>query len=408
MSHPRTHRPPVRAGWPAGVGRPVLTGRGALVMLLAAALVALGLTFGLRGLAGEKASVSDRLRALFERADGPLVVYSAFGEGSDAFFAADPDNPSDRVRLGGSAHAPGYGVAPALSPDGRYLAYAALPPDAEGHALQTNADLWLLNVANGNAIRLTTGVDLLVPPVWSPAGDALVARRGEWLEGGGAHFELLRIDLRGTSSRLVSAPADLFPIGFSPDGAWLYYAALNENGTVLERIASAGGAPERLARLSEGVARDWQLSPDGARLAYLAQAPAGAADPFDLRVLDLRTGAVQAPADDTEPVFNPRWEPDGALTFGRASAGGAAVTLDLTSGRRASSTLRFAAPVAGAVDVPLSWSPAGDRLAVRTVETTAAGEPGPSRVMVLGTDGSRRPLADQGDIAIAGWLEGAP
>ncbi|MGB2693903.1 MAG: hypothetical protein WBD55_01810 [Dehalococcoidia bacterium] len=374
-------------------------------LLVAAIALSLGLTFRLRGFAGEQRPVADQLDGLLSRAAAPAVVYSEFGEEADVFWAADPDNPADRVELATGRHAAGFGVTPALSPDGAHLAYAALPPDGDGLGLETAAELWMLDVANGDAQRLATGIDLLVPPVWSPDGGSVVVRHGLWRDDGSASFALLRVDLSGATTTLVSAPADLFPIDFSPDGAQLYYAALTPDGTALQRVALAGGAPEMLYRLSDGIARDWQLSPDGTRLAYMAQAPADAQDAFDLRVLDLDTGDVQAPAADASPAFSPLWDGDGALTVGSVAAGGAPARYDVgDAGIALDAPLLTARANRAGFDVPLSWSPDSNRLAARAFDDVTASDAGPSRVVVLGTNGSRRALSSKSDIVIAGWL----
>ncbi len=369
-----------------------------LLLLLGAITVGLRLVIGLPGQASSQPPPSAGLRALLQTA-GPLIVYSEFGEESDTLWAADPDNPAERTGIARVRHARGYGISPSLSPDGARIAYTVLPAQTAQPDAAPSAELWVLDTKTGDAARLAEGVDLVSTPVWSAEADALVVRRS----GAG---ELLRIDLSGEASAIASLDAGLYAIGFSPDGASLYYAALSPSGTDLFRAAAAASsAPERVAHLSDGVARDWHLSPDGTRLAYLAQdAEVG----FVAQVLDLATGRTEAPlAVAGAAQFNPVWETSGALTVGSLGTGGAPLRLSVDGGPQAASA-RLPAPPGGApgFDVPLAWSPDGAHLAVRRFQGPSTSDPGQSRVEVLGADGERRAVSTLSDVIVLGWLEG--
>ena len=366
--------------------------------------LALGLTFGLRGQASDTPGVSGRLQSLLQAA-GPLVVFSEFGEEADTLWAANPDDPADRFQLGRVSHAFGYGITPALSPDGKHVAYTVLPADG------ASAELWSLDTASGKNSRLAQGVDLMTGPVWSPASDAVVVRRGVWSEGGSASVQLVRVQMNGAEAQVASAEADLYPIDFSPDGARFYYAVVTSTGTELAQAPAAGGGPaQTVAHLSDGFSRDWRLSPDGTQLAYLGQAPHNAGVAFVVQVLDLQTRQVAAPlAGAGAALFNPLWERDGLLTVGRVDGGGAPVGIAMSgvdAGPPAQSLLRQAG--GRGFDVPLSWSPDGVHLAVRSFQGSSAANPGPSYVEVLASDGGRQRLSPLSDVIIAGWLEVAP
>jgi hypothetical protein len=371
-----------------------------LTIALGAAFVAgaLALALRLHGGATQQALPSADLAALLERA-GTLLVYGEFGETADTLFAADPRNPADRLAIAQVPHAFGFAVLPALSPDGRYIACTVQPPSGAG------AELWLIETATGVAERLATGVDLRSAPVWSPGNDAVVVRRSSGGEGEAGSAQLLRIDLDGAARPLASAAGGLYAIDFSPDGAFFYYATLSESGTDLGRAAGAGGSSETIAHLSDGIARDWELAPDGKRLAYLGRG-AGAAG-FVAQVLDVETGAVSAPLGTAAgSQFSPVWERSDALTIGRLDAGGgAAVAVALEGGEAASAPLP--APSSG-FDVPLSWSPGGAYLVVRHFEGASTADPGPSWLWTVDKAGARQRVSDLSDIAIAGWLAALP
>ena len=383
--------------------------RSLLVAAIAAAilLLTLGGIYGLPGRAQDEQATAQRLDSLVQRA-GPLVVFSEFGDTADTLWAADPDDPQERVKIASVSHAVGYGIAPTLSPDGARVAYTVLPPDAAATSA-TAAELWTLDVADGATRQLAEGVDLLATPVWSGRGDAVITRRLQWREDGSVGSQLLRVALDGTTTQIAAVEAALFPIAFSSDDAWLFFAVGTSAGTELARApALGGGGSETLAHLSDGVSRDWQLSPDGARLSYLAQAPSGVEVAFVVRVADLKTGQVTAPmADDGSARFSPLWEEDHVLTIGGLHSGGSLARLSLEGERTEAGASSLPGPDGG-FDVPLSWSPDGVHLAVRNFAGSSVADPGPSRIVILASDGGRRDLSTLSDVSIAGWLEAAP
>ena len=376
----------------------------------AAAILAftLGFFYGLPGRAQQELATPEVLATVVQQS-GSLVVFSEFGETTDTIWAADAHGPQERIKLASIDHAAGYGIVPTLSPDGKRVAYTLLPsgvaqPDPAA------AELWMLDLDGGATRRLADRVDLLASPVWAGGSDAVVVRRIQWRDDGSIASELLRVSLDGSANQVATAEAALFPIDFSPDGAAFYFAVASPSGTELARApAQGGGARETLAHLSDGITRDWHLSPDGARLAYLAQGPSDIEVAFVLRVVDLQTGEVDAPlADDGPARFNPLWEENGVLTIGRLDGDGSPARLALEDGGAVLSELPLPAGGAAGFDVPLSWSPDGVYLAVRAFDGVSATQPGRSRVFVIAADGGRRLLSQQSDVVIVGWLEAAP
>jgi TolB protein len=222
------------------------------------------------------------------------------------------------------------------------------------------------------------------------------------------HVELVRVALDGSTAVLAALDSALYPIEFSPDGAWLYYASVSAAGSDLWRAAAAGGSTEQVAHLSDGISRDWDLSPDGARLAYLAQTEDNDTL-FSAQVLDLAAGEAQAlPKAAGDSQFAPVWESSGTLTTGRlGETGGVPVRSSVDGGTIVASGAALpGAAGGGGFDVPISWSPDGARLAARHFAGTSTADPGPSRVELLGTDGARRAVSPNSDVTIAGWLEG--
>jgi Tol biopolymer transport system component len=247
---------------------------------------------------------------------------------------------------------------------------------------------------------LAAGIDLSAP-VWSPASDAIVARRVTSTTGAFGTTELLRVSLDGAVTTVLAAEGQLFGVDFSRDGSELYAAKLSGTGTDV-LAARAGGASRQIAHLSDDIARDWEVSPDGSRLAYVAGSAVSAAE-MSVWTLDLATGAKrEALPGRGEAQLSPKWEQSGGLTVGVVSAsGGAAARLAAGGAVRTGAAL----PSTRGFDVPLDWSPDGTKLAVRGFTNASLADPGASWVYVVDEGGARRKLSENSDVVVAGWLQ---
>jgi hypothetical protein len=355
----------------------------------------------------------------FERAQqaGSRLLVSEFGINADAIVAIDPANVGSREVIATIDHAAEYGITASLSPDGGSVAYTALPADTADPAPDLPAIAGIVD-ANGDVAVLANDVDLVVPPVWAPDGSAIVVRRNTPCESAGlscdeypaGFFELLLLGRDGSRSTITSwRSASAFPIGFS-DGGTFYFATLSATGTDLYRVAPDGSGEALVAHLSDEVARDWQLSPDRASLAYSA-AESGAQPMVVARVVDLATGAIAdaLPIESLEAgpsstgvargEFNPAWQPDGDLTVAKLNLDGGSAAVSV--GADGSNVEALSAT---SMDLPLGWSPDGGTLAVRSVEGETPFEAGASYVEVI-SGGGRARVSDSSDVTIVGWME---
>jgi Tol biopolymer transport system component len=318
------------------------------------------------------------------------LAYFVFEEGADTLYIADPDNPKHRSKVFVAPHAAEYGVVPSLSPDAKRLVYTALPKEVLDPQPTTPAGLWTKTVSDSEKPRLIAkDVDLLVKPAWSPDGANIVFRRSAGTKGA-----LFVTTAAGERERMLVSEekAGLFPIGFSRDGENLYYTAVLTKGSDLYAAPIAGGAPKRVAHLADGLTRDWALSPDGTKLAYLQMSLDGGQVASKAAVLEIASGRIAVVSNEDVDAFNPVWTPEGRLIYGSLGEKGAGVVTQ--------NGTKVEAPAAG-FDVPLLARQ--DGIVVHSFSGGSSTNPGTSVLTYVASDGTRRTIAD-GEITFLGWV----
>jgi Tol biopolymer transport system component/DNA-binding winged helix-turn-helix (wHTH) protein len=109
----------------------------------------------------------------------------------------------------------GNEVTPALSPDGRLVAFSWSGPKNE------NYDIYVLQIGDASPLRLTEDTAVDIHPVWSPDGMRLAYISDK---GPGAEIRVVPV-LGGTSRRLLNAPLGLGGgFSWSPDSVSIVYA----------------------------------------------------------------------------------------------------------------------------------------------------------------------------------------
>ena len=150
----------------------------------------------------------------------------------------------------------GYTGQPALSPDGRLLAFAS---DRSGEG---NLDIYVQQLGGGDPIPLTTDEADDETPSFSPDGNRVVFRSGR--DGGGIYVVPA---LGGNPRRIADGGRDP---QFSPDGASVSYVLpeVNTANQIFRRswIAPASGGTARQLETNLGIAVPLAWSPDGQHL----------------------------------------------------------------------------------------------------------------------------------------------
>jgi Tol biopolymer transport system component len=248
-----------------------------------------------------------------------LVVATAFGAAAAAWLLAQ--RVSDRTNAGPAADAQmerltfdsGVTRMPAISPDGRLLAYAS---NRSGNG---DLDIWVQQISGGALLRLTDDPADDVTPDFSPDGSQIVFRseRG----GGGVYV----VSTLGGSARLI-VPDGRRP-RFSPDGSRIaYWTGQFRGDNVVSRasrvfvVALSGGAPSRLLADFE-VATEFVWTGDSRALivAGRRERRAQVAETFDwwLTPVDgasvTKTGVFDTRLLLGEGVAPGGWTPDGVL-----------------------------------------------------------------------------------------------
>ena len=198
-------------------------------------------------------------------------------------------------------HDPGIEVTPAISPDGKMLAYAAGEPG--------RTSIMVRQISGGDAIRLASGL----APQWSPDGSRLV-----YVDSAG--IATIPV-LGGTPQRLVTNPEKEYSVSpaWSHDGKSLAYAqvtTLGGFGSIW--IANADGTqPRKIHNTKEPYSLSW--SPNDDRLAFVqgnilfvySGIQFGNMAPSSIWVINRDGRDAKSLTDSLHQSVSPAWSRDG-------------------------------------------------------------------------------------------------
>jgi eukaryotic-like serine/threonine-protein kinase len=221
----------------------------------------------------------------------------------------------------------GHDRAPAVSPDGRTIAFSS---DRDGQPR-----IWLKQLAGGGEAALTSGPDDL--PRFSPDGSMLLFARRE-----SAHPSLYRTGIVGGEARKLIE--DAAEGDWSPDGKQIVVLRWRSEGGLADSslaIAPAdGGEPREVVRIPGHQLIHPRWSPDGETIAT-TEIGAGGASKF-LYLIDVRTRKFRLLPQGAGLVSAPAWSGDGgnlvsslseSVVANVTSSAGRVVRQNIRSGR---------------------------------------------------------------------------
>lgn len=189
--------------------------------------------------------------------EGQQLMHPAIS-GDGRYLAYSRANLSeDIVRLGLSAPGRAIGASKKFASSTRNDVWPEYSPDGERIAFVTDrsgrAEIWTCDAEDSNLLRVTsTAGPLIGKPAWSPdRGWIAFPSNPDGLWG------VFVVSARGgVPRRLVTArPGEGwfggFSVAWSDDGNWIYYCSGGTEGYGLWKVPSTGGEPVRLSKESE-------------------------------------------------------------------------------------------------------------------------------------------------------------
>lgn len=145
---------------------------------------------------------------------------------------------------------------PALSPDGRTLAFARL--------MDGNWDIWLMEMARGVMTRLTSEANLDFVPVWMTDNTRIIYQSVRGVEP-----DLFRRALGANPELLIKTPGGKTPMDVSRDGRFLLFgSATSDTNTDIWLMPLDGSGPPQSLVATSFVEGGAQFSADGRWIAY--------------------------------------------------------------------------------------------------------------------------------------------
>jgi hypothetical protein len=174
--------------------------------------------------------------------DGTKIAFVRNGD----VWTANADGSSQQLFVSSASN-------PAWAPDNTTIAYVK------------TGDSHVYERTGSTETQLTSGAGIDGDPAFSPSGTKLVYEHAN-----GGSYDLYVLTIGGSTTPLVTSPADDVTASWSPDGSTLVF---NE-GTVLYRVLATGGTPTSLGITGF----DPSYSPDGTKISYAANGNLSVAD----------------------------------------------------------------------------------------------------------------------------------
>ncbi len=233
--------------------------------------------------------------------DGRWIAYFSNKNGSPELWAWSIEDGRDicLTRLGGRINAFSW------SPDSRWIAFSG---DVYG-----DYDVWKISIPDGEAVRLTRENVYEVYPTWTPdSRHILFVRMDEsWID-----HEIVVISAEGENPRVILSDENFFDyysggkFGYprvSPDGKLVFFRSYRSGWINYWLVPFEGGEPRPLSRENADQSEaEW--SPDGRSIVYTSNHNGT----VNLCVASVSSGKSDVwVAPKTGVCSSPRWSPDG-------------------------------------------------------------------------------------------------
>lgn len=298
-------------------------------------------------------------------APGQYAVVARTEGSVDIVAVASPQSDAAPIEVARIPHLDGFGVRGAVSPDGQRIAIVAA---TSGPAPNPNGSLLVVDLTSGKQTTLLANIDPQQTPAWDRTGDAIAVARDQG--DGPITVQFLLVSAHDGSQSPLDTVEDVlgaYAVGFDPSGRFVD-VAIGADGSVVRRA----GVP--LQSISTQVTRDWQLSPDGAQLAFIESSLVGGLHYIGRVVaLDGVSATSDAQIAGDAQQLGVAWQPGAAQpTFGDDPS---------TPLATASGELQVAA--GSGFDIPLAYSHDGKALAVEHWSGASFADAGQSTLQLV-------------------------
>jgi eukaryotic-like serine/threonine-protein kinase len=213
--------------------------------------------------------------------------------------------PQSSMRFSAVTNFAGVQEQPALSPDGRWVAFVS---NRDGHY-----NVYVGLISGGSLVQITNDANFKSRPSWSPDGTTIAYGR---LNDSGV-WDVWEVPALGGTSRRVILNA-LDPAR-SPDGHSLAY--VNAADGTLWIAGASGENAHQVAPIASQLDYDSEprFSPDGSQIVFVDRSggPYG-----ELEAVNLASGRVRVLTNDDALALSPVWSPDGKSIYFASSRGG--------------------------------------------------------------------------------------